>query len=140
MSTLVATVGLIWLSLIYIIPKLTRGNVAVSEFSVSLVPPGLVASMSVLMLVCGVGIVAMFAMCLAGMPLHLPVEIVDAKTYLLNELVTNLVASTAAIVLTNKLAPTLIMVASGRWAVIAGVPIAVFLTAIGLISAAPVLA
>jgi|GEM_PF-984354 len=137
MSTLIATIGLVWLSLTCIAPKITKGNVTVSEFSLSMVPPALVASLSILMLVCALGIVTMFAMSVAGIPLSLDLVVVSPGQYAINELATNLVATTAAIIMSSKLIPSLISVTSGRWAAIASLPIALFMTAIGLIAAVP---
>jgi hypothetical protein len=139
MSILIATIGLVWLSLTCIAPKITKGNVMVSDFSVSMVPPALLASLSILLLVCALGIASMFAMSLVGVPFSLHLTIVDPGQYVINELATNLVATSAAIIMSSKLLPSLITVTNGRWAVIASLPIALFMTVIGLIAAAPVL-
>lgn len=140
MSTLIATIGLVWLSLTFIAPKITRGNVTVSHFSISPVPPALIASLSVLFLICALGIATMFIMCLVGTPPSLEVIIIDPSQYVIKELLTNLVATTAAIVLSSNLMPSLISVKNGRWAAIASMPIAFFITAIGLMAAVPSLA
>ena len=140
MSTLIATIGLVWLSLTFIAPKITKGNVTVSEFSLSMVPPALMASLSIIMLICGLGIATMFAMSILGIPLSLEVVIASPGQYAINELATNLIATTAALVMSSKLMPSLITVTSGRWAAIASLPIALFMTAIGLIAAIPVMA
>jgi hypothetical protein len=139
MSTLIATIGLVWLSLTCIAPKITKGNVTVSEFSLSLVPPALVASLSILMLICALGIATIFAMSIVGIPMSLEHAVASPGQYAINELATNMVATTAALVMSSKLMPSLISVTSGRWAAIASLPIALFMTAIGLMAAVPVM-
>jgi hypothetical protein len=79
-------------------------------------------------------------MCLVGTPPSLEVIINDPSQYVIKELLTNLVATTAAIVLSSNLMPSLISVKNGRWAAIASMPIAFFITAIGLMAAVPSLA
>ena len=91
------------------------------------------------MLICGLGIATMFAMSILGIPLSLEVVIASPGQYAINELATNLVATTAALVMSSKLMPSLISVTSGRWAAIASLPIALFITAIGLMAAVPVM-
>jgi len=137
MSTLIATIGLIWLSLTCIAPKITKGNVTVSEFSLSIVPPALMASLSLIMLICGLGISTLFIMSAIGAPLDLKMAMANPGQYLINELITNMVATTAALIMCSKLMPSLISITSERWAAIASLPIALFMTAIGLMAAVP---
>ncbi|MDX1985930.1 MAG: hypothetical protein SFV17_04510 [Candidatus Obscuribacter sp.] len=137
MSTLIASIGLIWLSLSYIVPKITRGNVEVSSLSFSAVPPALLASMSVLMIVSALAIVVLSAMGLAGTLHSLEVVMDEPVRVLFSELVCNAAAVTASLVICGSLLPSLIRVTSSFWALVASLPISAFMTLIFLFKAAP---
>ncbi len=137
MSTLIASIGLIWLSLRFIVPKITRGNVEVSTLSISAVPPALLASMALLMIVSALAVGVLLAMGLAGTLHSLEVSFEEPGRLLVSELVCNSTAVTAALVICSNLLPSLIRVTSGFWALIASLPISAFMTLVFFFKAAP---
>lgn len=139
MSNFIATIGLVWLSLQFIAPRITRGNVAVSEYSISLVPPALLASMSLIMVLCGLFIATLFLTCAIGSPVNLHAAIDEPLHYAIKELLTNAVFVTGALLISSQLFPALISILNSRWAAVASLPIAVFMTLINLICLTPAL-
>ncbi len=138
MSTLIASIGLIWLSLRFIVPKITRGNVEVSTLSISAVPPALLASMSLLMIVSVLAIAVLIIMSLAGTPYRLEVAMEEPMHVLFSELICNAAAVTGALMICSCLLPSLIRVTSGFWALIASLPISAFMTLVFFFKVAPV--
>jgi hypothetical protein len=140
MSTLIAYIGLIWLSLIYIVPKITRGNVAVSDHSITAVPSALLASMTLLMVTSGLAILFLTGLALSGTPVNLHIAVEEPSQYLLGELICNASVITVSLLVSNALAPSLFHVKSGFWAAVASLPMAALLTIVGFLHLASTIA
>lgn len=140
MSTLIAYIGLIWLSLSHIVPKITRGNVSVSDHSITAVPSALLAAMTLLMVTSGFAILFLTGLALSGTEISLHIAIEEPSQYLLGELICNASVITVSLLISHALVPSLFHVKSGFWAAVASLPMAAFLTVVGFLHLAPLIA
>lgn len=135
MTNLIATVGFIWIALQYIIPPLTKGNVAVTRFSLSMVSPALLMAITLLMVAAGLttvtlGIIAVTSE--GGVGASMVHD--SLLLYFSKEFISSMIAMAAALRISGLLLPSFIAVSNGRWAVLGSLPIALFLSVAGTLT------
>ncbi len=133
MANLIATIGFIWIALQYIIPPLTKGNVSVTHHFLSMVSPALIMAITLLMIIGGLTILTL-AIIDVTTTRQLVMVHDNLALYFGKEFLSDTIAMSAALRISGFLLPSFITVSNGRWAVLASLPIALFMSVAGTLT------